>query len=185
MFAWPLPSSASEPSVARPTDTVGKQPRLRLLRPFLPLTQLTSSPRWMTRPLRSAEFPRPLRYYGSLRPCASLRYSHPGRAAPWISPLPSRRQVPTTPALDRRSSRWFGACPCRPAPGGLPPSLMQQACFHVTIIVAFSLCLVAHGRPRTGTARSAWWRWRAAPGCAAAPLREIGRDAAPAFPGAQ
>ena len=49
----------------------------------------------MTRPLCSVEFPRLLSYYGSLRPCASHRYSHPRGASPWISPLPSRRQVPT------------------------------------------------------------------------------------------
>ena len=33
----------------------------------------------------------------------------------------------TTPALDRRSLRWFEASPCRAAPEGLPPSLMQPA----------------------------------------------------------
>ena len=49
----------------------------------------------MTRPLRSIGFPRLLDYYGSLRPCASHRYSHPRGSSPWISPLASRRQVPT------------------------------------------------------------------------------------------
>ncbi len=32
----------------------------------------------------------------------------------------------TTTALDRCSSRWFGAIPCRPAPRGPPSSLMQH-----------------------------------------------------------
>ena len=198
--------------------------RLRSVRTFLPLSRLTRSPRWMTRPLRSFEFPRSRRYYGSLRPCASLRYSHPWRASPWTSPLSSRRQVPTfrtrawstftpplcrapptqatgspwtppgpttlpgsdtvptlstrcrwfirfvssgphlmrsrrtfsvtltTSALDRRSSRWFGARPCRPAPGGLPPSLVQQALSldHLWPPRA----VVAHTRPRSCPIRS-------------------------------
>src|SRR5215471_21542562 len=33
----------------------------------------------------------------------------------------------TTPALDRRSSRWFEASPCRAAPEGQPPSPTQPA----------------------------------------------------------
>src|ERR1039457_6797052 len=32
----------------------------------------------------------------------------------------------TTPALDRRSLRWFGTSPCRAIPEGLPPSLAQH-----------------------------------------------------------
>ena len=101
------------PLIRFPYLPLGNVKRLRLFRPFLPFTRLSSSPRWMTRPLRSAEFPRPLRYYGSLRPCASLRYSHPGRAAPWISPLPSRRQVPTF-----RTRAWSRVTPplCRVPP---------------------------------------------------------------------
>ena len=31
----------------------------------------------------------------------------------------------TTLALYQRSLRWFGACSCKPTPGGPPPSLMQ------------------------------------------------------------
>ncbi len=38
-----------------------------------------------------------LRYYGLLRPCSPLRYSHPRGSAPWISPLASERQVPAVP----------------------------------------------------------------------------------------
>ena len=191
----------------------------------------------MTRPLRSFEFPRSRRYYGSLRPCASLRYSHPWRASPWTSPLSSRRQVPTfrtrawstftpplcrvpptqatgspwtppglttlpgsdtvptlstrcrwfirfvssgphlmrsrrtfsvtltTSALDRRSSRWFGARPCRSAPGGPPPSLVQQALSldHLWPPRA----VVAHHRQRTDRTRV-----RAAPApCPTRPAR--------------
>jgi len=33
----------------------------------------------------------------------------------------------TTPALDRRSLRWFGTSPCRAIPEGQPPSLVQHA----------------------------------------------------------
>ena len=44
----------------------------------------------------------------------------------------------TTSALDRSSSRWFRACPCRPAPGAIPIP-HAAGTFYVTIIMAFSL----------------------------------------------
>ena len=75
---------------------MGEQPeRLRVARRLLPHARLTVGTRWMTRPLCSIEFPRLHRSYGSLRPCASHRASHPWGSAPWISPFTSRRQVPT------------------------------------------------------------------------------------------
>ena len=69
-----------------------RRERLRLLRPFLPLIRLSRTSLDDATPLLGQVCRRRLSYYGSLRPCASLRYSHPW---PWSSPLPSRRQVPT------------------------------------------------------------------------------------------
>jgi PEP-CTERM motif len=99
---------------------LGNTERLRLARRLLPLARLTVSTSWMTRPLRSIGSPRLLRSYGSLRPCASHRYAHPRGSTTWISPLASRRQVPTfrtrawlrvTPPLCRVSSRQAAVSP--------------------------------------------------------------------------
>ena len=113
-----------DPSVGFPNHPLGNTKRLRVARRLLPLARLTVGTRWMTRPLCSIEFPRLRRSYGSLRPCASHRASHPWGSAPWISPFASRRQVPTfhtrawcrvTPPLCRvptsqaAGSRW--TCP--------------------------------------------------------------------------
>ena len=67
----------------------------------------------MTRPLCSIGSPRLPSYYGSLRPCASHRYSHPRGSTTWISPFTSRRQVPTF-----RTRAWSGFTPplCRVPP---------------------------------------------------------------------
>ena len=88
--------------------------RLRVARRLLPRARLTVWTRWMTRPLCSIEFPRLHRSYGSLRPCASHRASHPWGSAPWISPFTSRRQVPTF-----HTRAWYRVTPplCR-----VPPS---------------------------------------------------------------
>ncbi len=84
-----------DPSVGLPNHPLGNIERLRVARRLLPRARLTVGTRWMTRPLCSIEFPRLHRSYGSLRPCASHRASHPWGSAPWISPFTSRRQVPT------------------------------------------------------------------------------------------
>src|SRR6266704_1579436 len=57
------------------------------------------------------------------------------RELPFIAHLPSLHltrscrafsQTLTTPALNRRSSRWFAASSCKAAAEGLPPSLTQH-----------------------------------------------------------
>jgi hypothetical protein len=50
----------------------------------------------------------------------------------------------TTPALDRRSSRWFGASPCRAAPEGQPPSLLQPASTGTIFYIDPPSAFVAH-----------------------------------------
>ena len=103
-----------DPSVGLPNHPLGNTKRLRVARRLLPLARLTVGTRWMTRPLCSIEFPRLHRSYGSLRPCASHRASHPWGSAPWTSPFASRRQVPTF-----RTRAWCRVTPplCR-----VPPS---------------------------------------------------------------
>ena len=119
-----------DPFVCLPYLLPGDTKRLCSVGRLLPPSWLTLLPRWMTRPLRSVRFPELPRYYGSLRPCASHRYSHPRGSTTWISPLASRRQVPTfhtrawsrvTPPLCRvppsqaAGSRWT-----RPGPTTRP-----------------------------------------------------------------
>lgn len=108
----------------------GNTKRLRVAPRLLPRARLTVKTRWMTRPLCSVGFPRLLRSYGSLRPCASHWYAHPRGSTTWISPFTSRRQVPTfrtrasvrvTPPLCRVSSRQAAASPwIRPGPTTRP-----------------------------------------------------------------
>src|SRR6266508_1476013 len=114
-----------DPLVRLHHHLLGNTERLRLARRLLPLARLTIRTSWMTRPLRSIGSPRLRRSYGSLRPCASHRYAHPRGSATWISPLASRRQVPTfrtrawlrvTPPLCRVSSRQAAGSPWT-APG--------------------------------------------------------------------
>ena len=121
-----------QPPASPPADANGRtSKRLRVARRLLPRARLTVWTRWMTRPLCSIEFPRLHRSYGSLRPCASHRASHPWGSTPWISPFTSRRQVPTfhtrawcrvTPSLCRvppsqaAGSRW--TCPGLPTRPG-------------------------------------------------------------------
>ena len=121
-----------QPPASPPADANGRtSKRLRVARRLLPRARLTVWTRWMTRPLCSIEFPRLHRSYGSLRPCASHRASHPWGSTPWISPFTSRRQVPTfhtrawcrvTPPLCRvppsqaAGSRW--TCPGLPTRPG-------------------------------------------------------------------
>ena len=124
-----------DPSVSLPNHPLGNTKRLRVARRLLPRARLTVGIRWMTRPLCSIEFPRLHRSYGSLRPCASHRASHPWGSAPWISPFTSRRQVPTfrtrawcrvTPPLCRvptsqaAGSRWTRPGLALPDPGPSP-----------------------------------------------------------------
>ena len=45
---------------------------------------------------------------------------------------------PTTAALNHSSMGWFGACRCRPAPGGYTPSLDV-----VASVLIMTICLVA------------------------------------------
>src|SRR5437867_3152761 len=47
----------------------------------------------------------------------------------------------TTPALDRRSLRWFGVSPCRATPEGQPPSLMQPASVRFDLLPRYLLLL--------------------------------------------
>src|SRR5215207_820789 len=90
---------------------------------------------------------------------ARLRDSHLTR---------SRRAVSatlTTPALDRRSLRWFAASPCRAATGGPPPSLVQHRSRAVFATSKPSFTFMAH-RSRTPrsprpvgaeTPARSWW----------------------------
>jgi len=76
---------------------------------------------------------------------ARLRDSHLTR---------SRRAVSatlTTPALDRRSLRWFATSPCRAATGGPPPSLVQHRSRAVFATSKPSFTFMAHRshRPRS------------------------------------
>ena len=113
-----------DPSVGLPNHPLGNTKRLRVARRLLPRARLTVGTRWMTRPLCSIELPRLHRSYGSLRPCASHRASHPWGSAPWISPFTSRRQVPRSTQGPGAGSRHLYAG-CRPAklqaPAGLVP----------------------------------------------------------------
>jgi len=45
----------------------------------------------------------------------------------------------TTPALDRRSLRWFGTSPCRATPEDLPPSLAQHRIRRTIFYIGSSL----------------------------------------------
>jgi hypothetical protein len=67
----------------------------------------------------------------------------------------------TTPALYRRSLRWFEASPCRAAPEDLPPSPAQQRCriLHLLHESSFSV-RVRTGAPIYGFARRCWRTWR-------------------------
>src|SRR5215207_3652410 len=90
---------------------------------------------------------------------ARLRDSHLTR---------SRRAVSatlTTPALDRRSLRWFAASPCRAATGAPPPSLVQHRSRAVFATSKPSFTFMAH-RSRTPrsprpvgaeTPARSWW----------------------------
>jgi hypothetical protein len=80
---------------------------------------------------------------------ARLRDSHLTR---------SRRAVSatlTTPALDRRSLRWFAASPCRAATGGPPPSLMQHRSRAVFATSKPSFTFMAHRNHRPRSRRPA------------------------------
>jgi len=50
----------------------------------------------------------------------------------------------TTPALDRRSLRWFETSPCRAISGGSPPSLAQHRLEGPIFYIVTSLSFVAH-----------------------------------------
>src|SRR6266511_1182817 len=56
----------------------------------------------------------------------------------------------TTPALDRRSLRWFETSPCRAIPEGLPPSLAQHRISASTFYIDASSAFVAHITRITG-----------------------------------
>ena len=100
----------------------------------------------MTPPLRSSRSPGLRRYYGRLRPCASLRYFHPRGASTWISPLSSRRQVPTfrtracvglTPPICRTPLGQSAGSP-RACPGALniaPVSTSSVSFFDMSSVV--------------------------------------------------
>src|SRR2546426_10914041 len=50
----------------------------------------------------------------------------------------------TTPALNRRSMRWFETSPCRAIPGGQPPSLAQHRSAGSDLYIVTFLSFVAH-----------------------------------------
>jgi hypothetical protein len=53
------------------------------------------------------------------------------RSSPWPTPdrvMPCLSSTLTTPALHRRSLKWFAACACTPAARGLPSSRVQHGC---------------------------------------------------------
>ena len=58
----------------------------------------------------------------------------------------------TTPALDRRSLRWFGTSPCRAAPEDLPPSLAQHRIRRTIFYIGSSLNV--RGTPAWRSSRS-------------------------------
>ena len=57
----------------------------------------------------------------------------------------------TTPALDRRSLRWFGISACTATPQDLPPSLAQHGSCRRSSTSSSSLPFRTHGEWREGT----------------------------------
>jgi hypothetical protein len=77
----------------------------------------------------------------------SLRLPVTSPDAVSAAPFPSTL---TTPALDRSSSWWFGACLCRPARGALPHPLCSKAASKLAATSRPPFrAVVAHGHPRT------------------------------------
>ena len=60
----------------------------------------------------------------------------------------------TTPALDRRSLRWFGISACTATPEDLPPSLAQHGSCRRSSTSSSSLPFRTHGEWREGTSPS-------------------------------
>ncbi len=143
------PQALTEPYVNLSVHTapvIQSLKRLCLGGGLLPLARLTLPLGRMTPPLCSSRSPGLRRYYGRLRPCASLRYFHPRGASTWISPLSSRRQVPTfrtracvglTPPICRTPLGQSAGSP-RACPGALkiaPVSTSSVSFFDMSSVV--------------------------------------------------
>ena len=79
------------------------------------------------------------------------------RSPSWLIPDGARcaafSATLTTPALNRRSLRWFEASPCRATPEDLPPSLHSTAQSGPIFYIDPSFAFVAHITDITGGLR--------------------------------
>jgi hypothetical protein len=81
----------------------------------------------------------------------SLRLPATSPDAVFAAPFPSTL---TTPALDRSSSWWFGACLCRPARGAHPHPLCSKAASKLAVTSRPPFrAVVAHSRRRSAQTR--------------------------------